>query len=574
MLKNFGKFKQWTGERLGAAKATLQTGGFQQLEDDTEKKRAGFEKVHEATEQVYGQLSKKKPSIEDAKAKCLPWESLASCWISHGSTFPDDNALGVALINLGQTEARVALLQEDFANTIKDEYMDVLKQGLQHYKEYDTLKKKLESRRLDYDAKLTRLHKSKKEKPEWGQEMQTAKTKYDESESDVIQKMITLQEYEFDHCNALSQLMEAQLTYYQRCVELISELRDHMPSPEARPITTPTTRFFANDSTHSLLTPTNDRCDTDNPLNETLPTPDPALKSSQQPAGSRKSSIDSINRLRRLPSHPSASIYNNDDQLQRRQTPSSTKQTPPPVVPRRKCNTPSKTHRKAIFNFQRNGVDELSFSIGDVITVIEPVDEGWWMGEMEQIEPKRKGIFPVNYTEDIMPARPTTPSRPPPLMKKYIPQEQEDETQHGNVDYTQIQQDTSPFNDSPSSPQPSTPAFRPKPANVPSKIGTPLTPLTRSSLFASRESTHSTALPPPPPPPPLHSFALSNKPVSSTETRTPPPHPSSRTKTVSIPSQRIETTPATNCKECGCDDYSANLFKKGHCNNCFHEHPL
>ncbi|ORZ17948.1 hypothetical protein BCR42DRAFT_478578 [Absidia repens] len=493
MLKNFGKFKQWTGERLGAAKATLQTGGFQQLEEDTEKKRTGFEKVHEATEQVYGQLSKKKPSVDDAKTKCLPWESLASCWISHGSTFPDDNPLGAALINLGQTEARIALLQDDFANTIKCEYMDVLKQGLQHYKDYDTLKKKLESKRLDYDAKLTRLQKSKKEKPEWELEMQTAKTKYGESESDVIQKMIILQEYE-----------GTQLAYYQRCVELINELRDHMPNPEVCSVTTLTTRFFANDSTHSLLTPTN---------------------------------------------NPSAT---------------------------------SKSHRKAIFNFQGNATDELSFNIGDVITVIEPMDEGWWMGEMEQIEPKRKGIFPVNYTEDIMLAPPTMPTRPPHVMKKYILQEQQEETRHGNVDYMQIQQDASPFNDTPTSASssssilPSTPAFRSKPTNVPSRRGTSPTPLTRPSLIetnlASRESTHATPLSPPPPPP-SHSFTPSNNPVSSTRTKTlPPPPPSSRIKIVPILSQNVETPLVANCKECGCDDYSANLFKKGHCNNCFHEH--
>lgn len=104
--------------------------------------------------------------------------------------------IGAALINLGQTEARIALLQEDFANMVKGGYIEVLEQGLQHYKDYHALKRKLESRRLDYDAKLSRLQKSKKEKPEWEQEMQAAKMKYEESEYDIIQKMATLQEYE------------------------------------------------------------------------------------------------------------------------------------------------------------------------------------------------------------------------------------------------------------------------------------------------------------------------------------------------------------------------------------------
>lgn len=104
--------------------------------------------------------------------------------------------LGVALVNLGQTEAQIALLQEEFATTIKTDYIGVLEQGLQHYKDYYALKKKLESRRLDYDAKLSRLNKSKKEKPEWNQEMQAAKAKYEECEHLILEKMATLQDYE------------------------------------------------------------------------------------------------------------------------------------------------------------------------------------------------------------------------------------------------------------------------------------------------------------------------------------------------------------------------------------------
>ena len=26
------------------------------------------------------------------------------------------------------------------------------------------------------------------------------------------------------------------------------------------------------------------------------------------------------------------------------------------------------------------------------------------------------------------------------------------------------------------------------------------------------------------------------------------------------------------CRECGCDEFRANVFKKGSCNNCFHVH--
>lgn len=99
-------------------------------------------------------------------------------------------------VQFGLAQSKVAAYQEEFADMMKAEYMEKLDQGLQHYKEYQALRKKLESRRLDYDAKLSRLQKSKKEKPELEQEMQAAKLKYEDSEYDVVQKMATLQEFE------------------------------------------------------------------------------------------------------------------------------------------------------------------------------------------------------------------------------------------------------------------------------------------------------------------------------------------------------------------------------------------
>jgi uncharacterized protein involved in exopolysaccharide biosynthesis len=100
------------------------------------------------------------------------------------------------LINLGQTESRIAALQESLANDIRLGYMATLINGLQDYKEYDSLRKTLASRRLHYDSKLNRLNKAKKEKPELEQEMQAARIKYEDTEHDLIQKMAYIQEFE------------------------------------------------------------------------------------------------------------------------------------------------------------------------------------------------------------------------------------------------------------------------------------------------------------------------------------------------------------------------------------------
>lgn len=142
----------------------------------------------------------------------MPFEALGSCLYHYGTIFPEDSALGkytikdgynftytvsgIALINLGQTETRVAALQEALAQDIRTGYLSTLENGLLEYKEYDSLRKKLASRRLDYDSKLNRLNKAKKEKPELEQEMQASRIKYEDTEHDLIQKMAYIQEFE------------------------------------------------------------------------------------------------------------------------------------------------------------------------------------------------------------------------------------------------------------------------------------------------------------------------------------------------------------------------------------------
>jgi len=72
--------------------------------------------------------------------------------------------------------------------------MDSIEKSQAQMKEYQTLQKKLNSRRQDYDAKLAKVQKAKKEKPEWEEEMQAAKVKYEEMRENVMTSMTTINE--------------------------------------------------------------------------------------------------------------------------------------------------------------------------------------------------------------------------------------------------------------------------------------------------------------------------------------------------------------------------------------------
>ena len=63
---------------------------------------------------------------------------------------------------------------------------------LEDQKEYEFLKKKLENRRLDFDAKLNQVQKAKKEKPQLEEETRSAQSKYEETLTKLSNKMVEI----------------------------------------------------------------------------------------------------------------------------------------------------------------------------------------------------------------------------------------------------------------------------------------------------------------------------------------------------------------------------------------------
>ncbi|CAG8612088.1 4552_t:CDS:10, partial [Dentiscutata heterogama] len=58
---------------------------------------------------------------------------------------------------------------------------------------------------------------------------------------------------------------------------------------------------------------------------------------------------------------------------------------------------PSVTRVRALYDFHPTESNELGFSCGDIINVIDNVYKDWWKGELRG----KTGIFPVNYVEKI-----------------------------------------------------------------------------------------------------------------------------------------------------------------------------
>jgi hypothetical protein len=264
-------------------------------------------------------------------------------------------------------------------------------------------------------------------------------------------------------------------------------------------------------------------------------------------------------------------------------------------------------YRKALFDFIGSNGDEINFKAGDVIAVIDEIDKGWWIGEVHG----KRGIFPVNYTEEYDPQKHPLPPLPPRSASPVLEGTSEQPPTHQIHDessYSSLPVMTEPTETTTPA---SIPPVLPSPSPSCSSSSPVIASIKKSASNSSLTRKRSTAIRPPPPPPaaksnstdggfahrdsPLHDatvplvdepssyYTQKNTSASSRHGSLLPPAapPSSRIDgedvvptTVSSPIQHtaVPLKNETPCMDCECRDFIENLFKKGYCNNCFHKH--
>jgi len=128
-----------------------------------------------ASDEYHRLISKKKQTDAHGEdEKLLPIDTLGIVMISHGEEFGDDSTFGespssslnglsssytsylpgTSLVKLGRAHCRVATLQEAYALTFHDTFIDTLKKFLDDIKDYEHQRRKLESRRRVSPASL------------------------------------------------------------------------------------------------------------------------------------------------------------------------------------------------------------------------------------------------------------------------------------------------------------------------------------------------------------------------------------------------------------------------------------
>lgn len=95
---------------------------------------------------------------------------------------------------------------------------------------FQAARKKLESRRLAYDATLSKMQKQKREDFRVEEELRAQRIKYEESSEDVLRRMGDIQESEAESMADLGAFLDAELEYHDRCRDILMNVRRSWPA--------------------------------------------------------------------------------------------------------------------------------------------------------------------------------------------------------------------------------------------------------------------------------------------------------------------------------------------------------
>ncbi|KAF5326169.1 hypothetical protein D9611_000817 [Ephemerocybe angulata] len=245
--KPLGKLRQWAGEVISTSKdkttVTDELDEFAELERDIDLRKDGAIRLYGACEAYQQSLSKKKVSEAAGDSdKLLPIDALGMVMISHGEQFPEDSRFGSSLVRLGRAHCSIATLQQTYAVQFKDTFMAAIERFLEEIKEYEALRKQLESRRGVLDSATAKFEKtlnSKKDKDkdklrEAEDEMERAQQRYDETIEDMRAHMHALQENEVAQERELSAFLDLEINFVQQHLQILKDVRDDWPDNSSR----------------------------------------------------------------------------------------------------------------------------------------------------------------------------------------------------------------------------------------------------------------------------------------------------------------------------------------------------
>ncbi|KAI0117957.1 BAR domain-containing protein [Nemania sp. FL0031] len=222
--KKIDRAFQWAGEKMGHEAKITHSDDFKMLETEMALRYDGMDRLQKSMNAYIKSLSRRGETFED-KEKGLPVSYLGRTMIAHGEDFEPDSEFGNCLIAMGRANERIAGIQESYVAHATSYWLEGLERSLAMMKEFQSARKKLENRRLTYEASATKMQKAKREDFRLEDELRASKAKYEESSEDVYRRMMDIKEAEADSVRDLGNFLDSELDYYERCAEELRRVK-------------------------------------------------------------------------------------------------------------------------------------------------------------------------------------------------------------------------------------------------------------------------------------------------------------------------------------------------------------
>ncbi|KAI0551111.1 BAR domain-containing protein [Xylaria curta] len=223
---------QWAGEKMGHEAKITHSDDFKMLETEMALRYDGMDRLQKSMNIYMKSLSRRGETFED-KEKGLPVSYLGRTMISHGEDFESDSEFGNCLIAMGRANERIAGIQESYVAHATSYWLDGLERSLAMMREYQSARKKLENRRLTYEASVGKMQKAKREDFRLEDELRASKAKYEESSEDVYRRMMDIKEAEADSVRDLGNFLDSELEHYERCAEELRRVKQEWVATQA-----------------------------------------------------------------------------------------------------------------------------------------------------------------------------------------------------------------------------------------------------------------------------------------------------------------------------------------------------
>ncbi|CAK7567121.1 MAG: hypothetical protein SEPTF4163_005083 [Sporothrix epigloea] len=226
--KKIDRAVQWAGEKMGGEAKTAMTDEFKTLEMEMSLRADGMDRLQKSMTAYVKWVGRRGETFED-KEKGLPISYLGRTMTSHGEDLEHDSEFGSCLTSLGRANERMASAQEQYVSDATATWLESLERNLAMLKEYQTARKKLENRRLAYDASISRMQKAKRDDFRIEEELRTNRAKYEESNEDVMRRMQDVKDAEADSIRDLTSFLDCELNFHERCAEELRRVKRTWP---------------------------------------------------------------------------------------------------------------------------------------------------------------------------------------------------------------------------------------------------------------------------------------------------------------------------------------------------------